>query len=160
MAPIDCTGVPSSAGLKWFCKHCCTVHRDKVWFLQLIIRKPTICWSGFSWSADTITTITTQSSPSPTPVNLMASHLYWSPLMVAFSARRVEFSIYNKLSLQKNFTASNSFYFLLFTFLLQVPVNKYTRFGPLVGKIVKENSLDFDEDRKKVFITYTQLGAK
>ena len=39
-------------------------------------------------------------------------------------------------------------------------INKYTRFGPLVGKITKENALDFDEDRKKVFITYTQLGKK
>ena len=30
MAPIDCTGVSSAAGLRWFCKHCCSVHRDKL----------------------------------------------------------------------------------------------------------------------------------
>ena len=39
MAPIDCTGVPCSAGLKWFCKHCCSVHRDKVCSLTLKLFK-------------------------------------------------------------------------------------------------------------------------
>ena len=121
MAPIDCTGVPCSAGLKWFCKHCCTVHRDKVWSLQSIIRNPTIWWPGCSWSADTITTITTQSSPSPTPANLMASHWYWSPLMVAFSARSVEWSIYNKLSPPQSTEKLYSFkQLLLFPFYLPI----------------------------------------
>ena len=30
MAPIDCSGVSRAAGLKWFCKICSVVHRDKV----------------------------------------------------------------------------------------------------------------------------------
>ena len=29
MAPIDCSGLAAAAGLRWFCKHCCLVHRDK-----------------------------------------------------------------------------------------------------------------------------------
>jgi len=39
-------------------------------------------------------------------------------------------------------------------------VKKYTRFGPVVGRVVKENSLDFDEDRRKVFIINTDSGKK
>ena len=39
-------------------------------------------------------------------------------------------------------------------------IKKYTRFGPVEGKVVKENELDFDEDRKKMFIINTDSGKR
>ena len=43
---------------------------------------------------------------------------------------------------------------------LQTLIKKYTRFGPLIGREVKENNLDFDEDRRKVFIVNLTNGKK
>ena len=39
-------------------------------------------------------------------------------------------------------------------------IKKYTRFGPVEGKVVKENELDFDDDRKKMFIINTDSGKR
>ena len=39
-------------------------------------------------------------------------------------------------------------------------IKKYTRFGPVEGKMVKENELDFDDDRKKMFIINTDSGKR
>ena len=39
-------------------------------------------------------------------------------------------------------------------------IKEFTRFGPLVGTETEESGMDFDEDRKKVFIVYTDNGNK
>ena len=42
----------------------------------------------------------------------------------------------------------------------QVPVKAFTRFGPLVGREIRVEEMDFDEDRNKVFIIYTEEGKR
>jgi len=42
----------------------------------------------------------------------------------------------------------------------KVPVKAFTRFGPLVGRNIREEEMDFDEDRRKVFIIYTDDGKR
>ena len=39
-------------------------------------------------------------------------------------------------------------------------IKKFTKFGPVIGRVVKENFLDFDEDRRKIFIVYMESGKK
>ena len=48
----------------------------------------------------------------------------------------------------------------LYLILFQVPVKAFTRFGPLVGRNIREEEMDFDEDRRKVFIIYTEEGKR
>ena len=45
-------------------------------------------------------------------------------------------------------------------FMLQAMIKEFTRFGPIVGIVTEESGMDFDEDRKKVFIVYTNNGKK
>jgi len=109
MAPIDCSGVSRAAGLKWFCKICSVVHRDK---------EDCVAYQPFH---------------HPFTILPNTSEGRGLPHCLQITQRGVR---------------------------CKVPVKAFTRFGPLVGRIIKEEEMDFDEDRKKVFIIYTNEGSR